>query len=71
MSSFFNTSQRFYFAETYHDPGIFTAIGVDDWAYKKRERYGSILVHLTTRRVVDLLPDREEFNYLVTKTAKT
>lgn len=42
------------------DPGNFTAIGVDDWAYKKRERYGSILVDLTTRRVVDLLPDREE-----------
>jgi transposase len=41
-------------------PGVFTAIGVDDWAYKKRERYGSILVDLTTRRVVDLLPDREE-----------
>ncbi|MES2653389.1 MAG: ISL3 family transposase [Bacteroidota bacterium] len=38
----------------------FTAIGVDDWAYKKRERYGSILVDLTTRKIVDLLPDREE-----------
>ncbi|TKC06180.1 ISL3 family transposase [Pedobacter frigoris] len=42
------------------DSGDFTAIGVDDWAYKKRERYGSILVDLTTRRIVDLLPDREE-----------
>jgi len=42
------------------DSRVFTAIGVDDWAYKKRERYGSILVDLTTRKVVDLLPDREE-----------
>ncbi|MBE9601513.1 ISL3 family transposase [Pedobacter sp. MC2016-24] len=47
------------------EPGNFTAIGVDDWAYKKRERYGSILVDLTTRRVVDLLPDREEKSLII------
>jgi len=36
------------------------AVGVDDWAYKKRDRYGSILVNLDTGKIVDLLPDREE-----------
>lgn len=37
-----------------------TAIGVDDWAYKKRKSYGSILVNLHTGKVIDLLPDREQ-----------
>lgn len=37
-----------------------TAVGVDDWAYKKKDRYGSILVNLHTGKVIDLLPDREE-----------
>lgn len=37
-----------------------TAVGVDDWAYKKRDKYGSILVNLHTGKVLDLLPDREE-----------
>lgn len=35
-----------------------TAIGVDDWAYKKRKSYGSILINLHTGKV--LLPDREQ-----------
>lgn len=34
-------------------------LGVDDWAFKKRERYGTILVDLEKRQVIDLLPDRE------------
>jgi len=37
-----------------------TAVGVDDWAYRKRDRYGSILVNLHMGKVIDLLPDREE-----------
>ena len=33
-------------------------IGVDDWALKKRHRYGTLIVDLERRRIVDLLPDR-------------
>ncbi len=33
-------------------------LGVDDWAMRKRHRYGTILVDLEERIVVDLLSDR-------------
>jgi len=34
-------------------------VGIDDWAWRRNCRYGSIICNLEKRRVVTLLPDRE------------
>ena len=34
-------------------------LGIDEWAWKKGHRYGTILCDLETGRVVDLLPTRD------------
>lgn len=34
-------------------------LGIDDWAIRKGQTYGTILVDLEKQKVVDLLPDRE------------
>ena len=34
-------------------------VGIDDWAFRKGQRYGTIVVDLERGRVIDLLPDRE------------
>ena len=34
-------------------------IGVDDWAFKKGRTYGTVIVDLEKKEVIDLLPDRE------------
>ena len=36
-----------------------SVLGVDDWAFRKGHRYGTILVDLERRHVVDLLEDRK------------
>ena len=33
-------------------------IGIDEWAWKKGHRYGTIICDLEQRRVIDLLPNR-------------
>jgi transposase len=34
-------------------------VGIDDWAWKRGHRYGSIVCDLERREIVDVLPDRE------------
>jgi transposase len=34
-------------------------VGIDDWAWRRNHRYGTIVCNLEQRRVVTLLPDRE------------
>lgn len=34
-------------------------VGIDDWAWKRGQRYGTIVCDLERRRIIDLLPDRE------------
>lgn len=33
-------------------------IGIDDWAYKRRRRYGTLICDLDTGKPLDMLPDR-------------
>lgn len=44
-------------SETPDDEDV-SVIGIDDWAYKRGQRYGTIIVDLQHHRLVDLLPDR-------------
>jgi transposase len=39
-------------------PRPLRVVGIDDWAWRKGQRYGTILCDLESGKVVDLLPDR-------------
>jgi transposase len=34
-------------------------VGIDDWAWRRGTRYGTIVCDLECNRVIDLLPDRK------------
>jgi transposase len=36
-----------------------TVVGVDDWAWKRNQRYGTIICDLERRKTIALLPDPE------------
>ncbi|GHO48505.1 hypothetical protein KSX_66680 [Ktedonospora formicarum] len=40
-------------------PGSILYLGIEDFSFRRGYRFGTILVNLENRRVVDLLPDRE------------
>jgi transposase len=43
------------------DPAVLPplVVGVDDWCFRRGQRYGAMVVDLERHRVLDLLPDRE------------
>lgn len=40
-------------------PEPLRVVGIDDWAFRRNHRYGSVVCDLERRRIVTLLPDRE------------
>jgi transposase len=40
------------------DPPTARIVGIDDWAWKRRQRYGSLICDLQSRQPIDLLSDR-------------
>jgi transposase len=40
----------------FHAP---TVVGIDDWAWRRNQRYGTIICDLERRKTIALLPDRE------------
>jgi transposase len=45
------------------EPPNVRVLGVDDWAWRKQQHYGTILMDLEQRRVIDLLPVRSASSF--------
>lgn len=46
-------------AATEEPAGSPRVVGIDDWAWRKGQRYGTLICDLERRQLIDLLPDRE------------
>lgn len=53
-----DTLLRMIRAATFEEPKALRVVGIDDWAWCKGQRYGTIVCDLERNRVLDLLPDR-------------
>jgi len=53
-----DTLLRMIRAAGFEAPDAPRVIGIDDWAWRKGQRYGTIICDLERNRVLDLLPDR-------------
>ncbi|MGH6712475.1 MAG: ISL3 family transposase [Bradyrhizobium sp.] len=53
-----DTLLRMIRAATFEAPEAPRVVGIDDWAWRKGQRYGTIICDLERNRVLDLLPDR-------------
>lgn len=53
-----DTLLRMVRAAGFEPPQTPRVVGIDDWAWRKGQRYGTIICDLERNRVLDLLPDR-------------
>jgi transposase len=42
-----------------------TAVCIDDFALKRRQRYGTIMVDIDTRKIIDMIPSREPDDVMI------
>jgi transposase len=58
-----DTLLRLASSATRAEPPVPRVLGVDEWAWRKGRRYGTILVDLERSAVIDLLPDRDASSF--------
>jgi len=58
MSTSWKTILRRIMAVPTPPVGLVSPLGIDDWSFRRRKRFGAILVDLETHRTLDRLPDR-------------